>query len=80
MAKQELDRIRTARNFLRDFGRGKFRLLLTMLADNATDQEIADSYGVRAERAAEWRRTLGHLATGPAFGAHTTVEELFLQG
>ena len=83
MAQNDLRRIRTTRHFLRDYGRGKFRTLIRMIAAKSTDQEIAAVFGVRPSRAAEWRLTLEGLATQPYLSArssHTTVEELFLQG
>ena len=83
MAKRDLGRIRTTRHFLRDYGKGKFRTLIHMLATRSTDQEIAAAFGVKTDRAAEWRKTLEGVAMNPYLSErsrHTTVEDLFLQG
>ena len=56
-------RQRVARNFIRNYGRTRFRRLLEALAQNESGQAIADEFGVSRERVRQWKNTFGEVIT-----------------
>lgn len=56
-------RQRVARNFIRTYGRTRFRRLLDALAQTESGQVIADEFGVSRERVRQWKNTFGEVLT-----------------
>ena len=56
-------RERVARNFIKSYGRVRFRKLLESLADGESGQRIADECGVSRERVRQWKNTFGEVIT-----------------
>ncbi len=56
-------RQRVARNFIRTYGRTRFRRLLDALAAGESGQAIADEFGVSRERVRQWKNTFGEVIT-----------------
>ncbi|MCB9777024.1 MAG: helix-turn-helix domain-containing protein [Alphaproteobacteria bacterium] len=56
-------RQRVARNFIRTYGRTRFRRLLESLAAGQSGQTIADEFGVSRERVRQWKNTFGEVIT-----------------
>ena len=56
-------RQRVARNFIRTYGRTRFRRLLEALAAGESGQVIADEFGVSRERVRQWKNTFGEVIT-----------------
>ncbi len=54
-------RERVARNFIRTYGRTRFRRLLEALAAGESGQRIADEFGVSRERVRQWKNTFGEV-------------------
>ncbi len=56
-------RERVARNFIKHYGRRRFRRLLESLADGQSGQAIANEFGVSRERVRQWKNTFGEVIT-----------------
>ncbi|NOY24986.1 MAG: hypothetical protein GXP62_03850 [Oligoflexia bacterium] len=56
-------RQRVARNFIRTYGRTRFRRLLQALASAESGQAIADEFGVSRERVRQWKNMFGEVIT-----------------
>lgn len=56
-------RQRVARNFIRTYGRTRFRRLLEALAGGESGQAIADEFGVSRERVRQWKNMFGEVIT-----------------
>lgn len=56
-------RQRVARNFIRTYGRTRFRRLLEALAGAESGQAIADEFGVSRERVRQWKNMFGEVIT-----------------
>jgi len=56
-------RERVARNFIKSYGRQRFRRLLEALAAAESGQVIADEFGVSRERVRQWKNTFGEVIT-----------------
>ena len=56
-------RERVARNFIKSYGRQRFRRLLDALARAESGQAIADEFGVSRERVRQWKNTFGEVIT-----------------
>lgn len=56
-------RERVARNFIKTYGRTRFRRLLEALANGESGQAIADEFGVSRERVRQWKNTFGEVIT-----------------
>ncbi len=56
-------RERVARNFIKTYGRTRFRRLLEALANSESGQVIADEFGVSRERVRQWKNTFGEVIT-----------------
>lgn len=56
-------RERVARNFIKTYGRTRFRRLLEALANGESGQVIADEFGVSRERVRQWKNTFGAVIT-----------------
>ena len=56
-------RERVARNFVKTYGRTKFRRLLEALAIGESGQVNADEFGVSRERVRQWKKTFGEVST-----------------
>ena len=67
-------RERVARNFIRSYGRSRFRPLLEALAANESGQIIADEFGVSRERVRQWKNTFGTVIT--LYQVHPEVERI----
>ena len=67
-------RERVARNFIRTYGRAKFRRLLEALANAESGQAVADEFGVSRERVRQWKNTFGTVIT--MYQVHPEVERL----
>lgn len=67
-------RERVARNFIRTYGRARFRRLLEALANAESGQAVADEFGVSRERVRQWKNTFGTVIT--VYQVHPEVERL----
>ena len=67
-------RERVARNFIRSYGRSRFRRLLEAFAANESGQIIADEFGVSRERVRQWKNTFGTVIT--LYQVHPEVERI----
>jgi ABC-type siderophore export system fused ATPase/permease subunit len=67
-------RERVARNFIKAYGRAKFRRLLEALANSESGQIVADEFGVSRERVRQWKNTFGTVIT--VYQVHPEVERL----
>jgi hypothetical protein len=56
-------RERVARNFIKSYGRTRFRRLLEALAEGESGQTIANEFGVSRERVRQWKNTFGEVIT-----------------
>ncbi len=56
-------RQRVARNFIKSYGRLRFRRLLDALANGESGQAIANEFGVSRERVRQWKNTFGEVIT-----------------
>lgn len=56
-------RERVARNFIKSYGRTRFRRLLEALAAGESGQTIANEFGVSRERVRQWKNTFGEVIT-----------------
>ncbi len=67
-------RERVARNFVKSYGRTRFRRLLEALANAESGQALADEFGVSRERIRQWKNTFGTVIT--VYQVHPEVERL----
>ena len=67
-------RERVARNFIKSYGRSKFRRLLEALAAGESGQKIADEFGVSRERVRQWKNTFGQVLT--LYQVHPEVQRI----
>ncbi len=67
-------RERVARNFIKSYGRGRFRRLLEALGRGESGQKIADEFGVSRERVRQWKNTFGTVIT--LYQVHPEVERI----
>ena len=58
-SKQSKARSRTARNFIKTYGRSEFVRLLSDIAQGVSGQEIADRLHVSRERVRQWKNLFG---------------------
>jgi len=56
-------REKVARNFIKTYGRTRFRRLLNALANGESGQAIADEFDVSRERVRQWKNTFGEVIT-----------------
>lgn len=56
-------RERVARNFVKRYGRERFRDLLTALGNGESGQSIAEAFDVSRERVRQWKNTFGTVVT-----------------
>jgi hypothetical protein len=56
-------REKVARNFIKTYGRTRFRRLLNALANGESGQAIADEFAVSRERVRQWKNTFGEVIT-----------------
>ena len=69
------NRERVARNFIRTYGRTRFRRLIEALAAGESGQTIANEFGVSRERVRQWKNTFGSVIT--LYQLHPEVERIF---
>ncbi|MFH1466621.1 MAG: helix-turn-helix domain-containing protein [Pseudomonadota bacterium] len=67
-------RERVARNFVRTYGRARFRRLIEALERGESGQEIANEFGVSRERVRQWKNTFGQVIT--LYQLHPEVERI----
>ena len=70
-------RERVARNFIKTYGRAKFRRLLESLARSESGQLVADEFGVSRERVRPWKNTFGTVIM--MYQVHPEVERLLAE-
>ena len=56
-------REKVARNFIKTYGRAKFRRLLSLIAEGESGQVIANEFGVSRERVRQWKNIFGEVIT-----------------
>jgi hypothetical protein len=56
-------RERVARNFIKAYGRTRFRRLIEALAAGESGQAIANEFDVSRERVRQWKNTFGEVIT-----------------
>ena len=56
-------REKVARNFIKTYGRAKFRRLLSSIAESESGQVIANEFGVSRERVRQWKNIFGEVIT-----------------
>lgn len=74
MASNPKSRERVARNFIRSYGRSRFRRLLEALAAGESGQKVADEFGVSRERVRQWKNTFGTVIT--IYQVHPEVDRI----
>lgn len=74
MASNAKSRERVARNFIRSYGRSRFRRLLEALASGESGQAIANEFGVSRERVRQWKNTFGTVIT--IYQVHPEVDRI----
>lgn len=74
MASNAKSRERVARNFIRTYGRSRFRRLLEALASGESGQAIANEFGVSRERVRQWKNTFGTVIT--IYQVHPEVDRI----
>jgi len=67
-------RERVARNFVKTYGRTRFRRLLEALGQSESGQTLAEEFGVSRERIRQWKNTFGTVIT--VYQVHPEVERL----
>jgi hypothetical protein len=67
-------RERVARNFIKTYGRARFRRLLEALGRAESGQVVAEEFGVSRERVRQWKNTFGTVIT--MYQVHPEVERL----
>jgi DNA-directed RNA polymerase sigma subunit (sigma70/sigma32) len=67
-------RERVARNFVKSYGRARFRRLIEALERGESGQEIANEFGVSRERVRQWKNTFGQVIT--LYQIHPEVERI----
>ena len=67
-------RQKVARNFIKSYGRIRFRELLQWLAEGRSGQAIADDFGVSRERVRQWKNTFGDMVT--IYQLHPEIERI----
>ena len=77
MAASSKSRERVARNFIKTYGRRRFRRLLEALAANESGQAIANEFGVSRERVRQWKNTFGTVIT--LYQLHPEVERILME-
>lgn len=68
------NRERVARNFIKTYGRARFRRLIEALAAGESGQLIANEFGVSRERVRQWKNTFGQVIT--LYQLHPEVERI----
>jgi len=68
------NRERVARNFIKAYGRTRFRRLIEALAAGESGQTIAVEFGVSRERVRQWKNTFGQVIT--LYQLHPEVERI----
>lgn len=63
MSAQIRKREKVARNFIKTYGRGKFRRLISLIAEGESGQVIANEFGVSRERVRQWKNIFGEVIT-----------------
>ena len=71
---QSQKRQKVARNFIKNYGRSRFRELLLNLAEGKSGQLIADEFGVSRERVRQWKNTFGDMVT--IYQLHPEIEKI----
>lgn len=70
-------RERVARNFIKTYGRARFRRLLEALARSESGQAVAEEFGVSRERVRQWKNTFGTVIT--MYQVHPEIERLLTE-
>lgn len=70
-------RERVARNFIKTYGRARFRRLLEALARSESGQAVAEEFGVSRERVRQWKNTFGTVIT--MYQVHPEIERLLAE-
>ena len=68
-------RERVARNFIKSYGRTRFRRLIHALEAGESGPAIADAFGVSRERVRQWKNTFGQVIT--LYQLHPEVDRIF---
>ena len=68
------DRQRVARNFIKNYGKVKYKRLLQSFQNNESGQQIADELKVSRERVRQWKNTFGEVIT--IYKVHTDLPGL----
>lgn len=68
---------RIARNFVRNHGKAKLRMLISMLERQESGQVIGDALGVSRERVRQWKNTFGN--TVKIYTVHPEIKVLVSQ-
>ncbi|MCA8912948.1 MAG: helix-turn-helix domain-containing protein [Planctomycetes bacterium] len=50
-----------AKNFINQYGKGKFKRFLRLLKDGTSGEQIAEEYGVSRERVRQWKNAFGNV-------------------
>lgn len=67
-------RERVARNFIRTYGRARFRRLIEALGSSESGQVVAEEFGVSRERVRQWKNIFGDLIT--VYRLHPEIERI----
>jgi hypothetical protein len=71
-------REKVARNFIKTYGRGKFRRLLSSIAESQSGQVIANEFGVSRERVRQWKNIFGEVIT--TYRVYPEIERMLGSG
>jgi transposase-like protein len=53
------DATTVARNFIKQYGKARFKRFLRLLNEGVSGEQIAEEYGVSRERVRQWKNTFG---------------------
>ena len=67
-------RERVARNFIRTYGRARFKQLINGFATGESGQVLADEFNVSRERIRQWKNTFGEIIT--IYHLHPEIQKI----
>lgn len=57
----DVDSATVAKNFINQYGKGKFKRFIKLLKEGTSGESIAEEYGVSRERVRQWKNAFGNV-------------------